>query len=80
MTEIDLTQLRNSKKVLVSRILGGYGLQKKLETLGIRIGCKIEKVSSQALRGPVIVKIGNTRAAIGYGMAKKIMVREKEKV
>jgi len=53
-------------------------MMKKVETLGIRVGCEIEKLSSHMMRGPVIVRIGNTRAAIGYGMAKKIIVKQKD--
>ncbi len=75
MNETDLTQLQNRTKALVSRILGGYGLQKKLETLGIRVGCEVEKLSAQALRGPIILKIGNAQVAIGFGMAKRIIVK-----
>ena len=76
MKEMDLTQVKSQTKGIVVKILGGYGMMKKVETLGIRIGCEIEKLSSHMMRGPVIVKIGNTRAAIGYGMAKKIIIKQ----
>lgn len=76
MKEMDLTQVKSQTKGIVVKILGGYGMMKKVETLGIRIGCEIEKLSSHMMRGPVIVKIGNTRVAIGYGMAKKIVVKQ----
>jgi len=76
MKEMDLTQVKSQTKGIVVKILGGYGMMKKVETLGIRIGCEIEKLSSHMMRGPVIVKIGNTRVAIGYGMAKKIIVKQ----
>jgi len=75
MDSLDLTRMKRKKKGTVTKILGGYGMMKKMETLGIRIGCEIEKVSSQALRGPIIVRVGNTQAAIGYGMARKIIVK-----
>ena len=76
MNEIDLTQVESNTKCIVVKILGGYGMMKKLETLGIRVGCKITKVSSHMMRGPVVVRIGNTRAAIGFGMAKRIIVKQ----
>lgn len=62
------------EKGKVIEIQGGTGLIKKLDNLGIRIGVEIVKVSSQLARGPVIIQIGNTQVAIGYGMAKRIMV------
>ena len=78
MNEIDLTQVESDTKGRVVKILGGQRMLRKLETLGIRIGCEIEKVSSHMMKGPVIVKIGNTRAAIGHGMAKRIIVEQKD--
>jgi len=78
MKEMDLTQIESQTKGTVVKILGGHGMMKKVETLGIRVGCEIEKLSSHMMRGPVIVRIGNTRAAIGYGMAKKIIVKQKD--
>lgn len=55
---------------------GVGGFLNKLDAMGIRIGVTIEKVSSQFMRGPVCIKIGNTEVAIGYGMAKKIIVKK----
>jgi len=57
-------------------IKGGYGLLRRLEYLGVRVGVKIKKVSSQFLRGPVIIQVGNTQVALGYGMASKILLKE----
>ena len=74
MNERDLTQIRNNTKATVTKILGGYGIRTKTESMGVRVGCEIEKISSQRMRGPVVVKVGNTRVAIGFGMAKKIVV------
>ena len=49
-------------------------MTRRLDALGIRVGETITKVSSQWMRGPVLVRHGNTDVAIGYGMAQKIMV------
>jgi len=75
MKKVDLIELESRKKGVVVDILGGRGLGKTLETLGIRVGCVVEKISSHVMRGPAIVKIGNAKVAIGYGMAKKIIVK-----
>ncbi len=78
MSEIDLTQLEKGETGVVVHIHGGYGLTRRLASLGIRVGKEVTKVSAQFMRGPVTVRIGNSHVAVGFGMAKKILV-EKEK-
>ncbi|TFH01273.1 MAG: ferrous iron transport protein A [Calditrichales bacterium] len=74
MTIKDLTQILNSTDVKVVEINGNHQFQEKLEAMGLRIGVRITKLSTQVMHGPVTVKVGNTKIAIGHGMAKKIMV------
>lgn len=71
---MDITQIPSGKECNVVKINGGYGLVTRLESLGIRVGVKIKKVSSQFMSGPVVIQIGNTQVAIGFDMAKKIIV------
>ena len=70
----DLTQLEGGESGVVVEIHGGHGLIRRLESLGIRVGKKVTKVSSQFMRGPVTIRIGNSHVALGFGMAKKILV------
>ncbi|MFN3551257.1 MAG: ferrous iron transport protein A [Endomicrobiia bacterium] len=70
----DITQLQQKQKGIVVEILGGCGLQKKLDAMGIRIGVEIVKVSLPSFKGPVVISVGNSQVALGYGMAKKIIV------
>lgn len=44
------------------------------EDMGIRIGKTIEMLNNKG-RGPILVKVDDSRIAIGRGMAMKIMVR-----
>ncbi len=74
MATVDLTQLQGGESGVVVDIQGGYGLTRRLESLGIRVGKKVTKVSSQLMRGPVTVRIDNSEVAIGFGMARKILV------
>jgi ferrous iron transport protein A len=74
MTAQDLTQLEEGETGVVVDIQGGWGLVRRLDSLGIRMGKKVTKVSSQLMRGPVTVKIDNSQIAIGFGMARKILV------
>lgn len=74
MGKVDLTQLEEGESGVVVNIQGGYGLIRRLESLGIRVGKKVTKVSSQLMRGPITVRIDNSQVAIGFGMARKIIV------
>ena len=74
---IDLTQLKVGESGRVIEIQGGFGMVRRLESLGIRIGKKLTKVSSQFMNGPVTVRIDNFQVAIGRGMARKIILKVK---
>jgi ferrous iron transport protein A len=75
MGRLDLTQLQEGKSGVVVEIQGGHALIGRLESLGIRTGKKVTKVSSQFMRGPITVRIDNFQVAIGFGMARKVIVR-----
>ena len=78
MQKLDLTRLQEGESGVVMDIQGGYGLTRRLESLGIRVGKKVTKISSQLIHGPVTIQIDNSQVAIGFVMANKILV-EKEK-
>ena len=73
-----LTAVKAGSSGTVVAIDGGASLVKRLEALGIRPGVHITKRSSQLLRGPVTIIVGNSQVAIGHGMAKKILLRERD--
>jgi len=75
MITIDLSQMRAGQTGKIMSFDGGRGLVKKLESMGIRCGVQITKVSGQIMRGPIIIRVCNTQVAIGFGMARKILVR-----
>lgn len=72
---IDLTQLQPGESGIVQEVQGGVGVVSRIQSIGLRPGKKIKKVSSHFMRGPQTVKIGHLQIAIGFGMAKKILVR-----
>jgi ferrous iron transport protein A len=73
---MDLTQLKAGEKAVFMGAEGGCGMIAKLEAMGIRPSITITKISAQFMHGPVIIKAGNTQLAIGFGMAKRIMVEK----
>lgn len=73
-THVTMQQMQSGQSGKVVRITGGTGLVNRLNALGIRPGVRITKVSSMFMRGPVTIQVGRTQAAIGHGMAHKILV------
>lgn len=72
----ELISVKEGKDVKIIEIKGGQGLKRRLESIGIMPNVIIRKVSNQIMKGPIVVRINNTQVAIGYGMAKKIIVEE----
>ena len=72
---IPLTKMHAGQSGKVIEIEGGQNILNRLNSLNIRIGKEVKKVSSMLMHGPVTVEVGNSRVAIGYGMARRIMVK-----
>ena len=72
--QLTLAKMRTGQTGTVVGVLGGHGLIQRLDALGIRPGKKVTKLSSTLFRGPVILKVDNAQVAVGFGMARKIIV------
>ena len=72
--QLTLAEMRTGQTGTVVGVLGGHGLIQRLDALGIRPGKKVTKLSSTLFRGPVTLRVNNSRVAVGFGMAKKIIV------
>jgi len=72
--QLTLAEMRTGQTATVVEVLGGHGLIRRLDALGIRPGKKVTKLSSAPFHGPVILRADNTQVAIGFGMARKIIV------
>ncbi len=73
---MSLIELRAGEKGIIQEIIGGRGLVNRLGAMGIIYGKEIKKMSAMLMRGPVVICIGNTQIALGYGTASKIMVKK----
>jgi Fe2+ transport system protein FeoA len=71
---LDLTGLPDGTPGRVVGLLGGREAVGRLEAMGIGIGSVIEKKSSALRRGPIVIGRGSTQVALGYGIAKGILV------
>jgi ferrous iron transport protein A len=72
--QLTLAEMRTGQTGTVVGVLGGHGLIQRLDALGIRPGKKMTKLSSTLFRGPVTLRVNNSRVAVGFGMARKIIV------
>ncbi len=64
--------MSEGSEVTVARIAGGGECTRRLSELGIVPGAKVQVVQNGG--GPVLLKVGESRFAIGQGMALKVMV------
>lgn len=69
-----LAELREGESGIIVGVMGGFGFQRRLATLGIRINKKIQMITAQPFRGPIVVEVDGARVAIGMGMAWKVLV------
>jgi len=61
------------ERVRIVSLAGGRGMYQRLASMGLNVGSEIE-VIRKGIPGPFLVSAGDTRLAIGAGMAHKIMV------
>jgi len=59
---------------VVVEIRGGFGMITRLNAMGIVPGKRIVKINSMIARGPITVEVDRVQIAIGFGMAKRIIV------
>ncbi len=69
-----LSQIPSGKEVIIKDVLGCQGFKHRLYGLGIFPGEKVLVFKND--RGPIILKVGNTKLALGRGQAQKILVEE----
>ncbi len=76
----NLKDLRAGESGIIAQIDGGYGMVNRLAALDIRPGRKIKKLNSSFMGGPVTIEVNRAQVAIGFGMAKRIMVEVEDPI
>ncbi len=71
---MNLTELKRGEKARITSLVGGHGLRRNLENMGVREGKIVEKLTSQPAGGPLVIRIDNITITMGRGMAKKVLV------
>ena len=73
--QMTLAEMKAGQTGTVVEVLGGHGLVQRLDALGVRPGRKVIKLSSTLFRGPVMLRVDSTQVAVGFGMARKIIIK-----
>ena len=68
-----LADLNPGESGIVVAFGGGGEFQRRIVSLGIYIGCEIE-VRGGGAAGGMLVAVGDSRIALGCGMARKVMI------
>ncbi len=66
--------MAKGKSGMIVDVGGGWGVVRRLESMGLRAGKVVVKVSSQFMAGPVTVIVDGRQVAMGRGIASKVRV------
>ena len=75
MKTLTLVQMKENQKGKIIEIEGGSALRQRMMGMGVYPGREVTRLSHFALKGPVMVKVGRSTIALGYGMADKLKVQ-----
>jgi Fur family ferric uptake transcriptional regulator len=70
---VPLTLATPGEKVRIIGVMGGTGIEGRLRSMGLGRGVEVEVIKTSG-PGPLIVASGESRIALGFGMAEKILV------
>lgn len=69
-----LTDVNEGTPVQVVSFNGGHGLEGKLRQLGVFCGGRLRVIRKAPFHGPILLELEGREVALGYGIARKIMV------
>jgi len=69
-----LTMATPGEDVRLVEIRGGREMKQRLADLGLNLGMTVRVINGEH-RGPLIVAVKDSRLAIGWGMAHRIIVK-----
>ncbi len=71
---IELTKAPFNQPLEIRSVSGGFGWEKRFDSLGIRRGRKLRKIACQPFGGPVVIEVDGSKISLGRGIASKIEV------
>jgi len=73
---VRLAECKRGDRLTILAIDAGRAATLSLMNMGLGIGRELELLRRSPLGGPLLVLRGETKVAIGYGMAQKILVEK----
>jgi len=70
---VPLTELRGGTRAVVRALRGGQEVVSRLTALGLVAGAPVEVLQNRR-RGPLLVRVRDSRIALGRGEAAKVLV------
>ncbi len=74
---VPLSALRTGERGVIAQLLGGHSLRSRMVSLGLTPGAPVTVLQNLG-HGPLIVRVRDTRVALGRGEAGKVIVRRTE--
>jgi ferrous iron transport protein A len=71
---LPLAAVGPGSEVKVLEVAGGIGMRTRLAGMGVVAGAKLKVLANDG--GPLLVSCGETRLALGRGMAHRILVEQ----
>ncbi|AKJ64853.1 FeoA family protein [Kiritimatiella glycovorans] len=71
-----LAEAEDGARLTVLALRGGAGFQERISSMGLYIGCKAD-VLIGGDDGRMVLAVGDTRIALGHGMAQKVIVKRR---
>jgi ferrous iron transport protein A len=72
---LSLVQYAPGKRLIVRQLMGGKEFISRLAALGLCLSSGVEILQNPS-RGPLLIRVRDTRIALGHGEALKILVEE----
>ena len=71
---VSAAEMRPGQTGIVVNLTGGRGMVRRMQAMGLRPGVPIARLGGQPFRGPVSLQVGSMEVAVGFGLARRIMV------
>jgi ferrous iron transport protein A len=73
LPDVSLADLPGGTRAVIRALRGGQDLMSRLTALGLVAGTPVEVLQNRG-RGPLLVRVRDTRIALGRGEAVKVLV------
>ena len=72
---VPLSWLSEGEEAVVSYLLGGYGMVRRLAEMGLTPGTKVKILRRGLFRGPIQIEVRGSCLALGHGVASRVFVK-----